>query len=54
MDLIGPIQNYIYSNKYFLIIVDENSRFGCTLFIKSKYETFYHFFSWPKKIKKPI
>jgi len=43
MDLIGPIQNSLYDNKYILNILDDHSRFGWTLFMKSKSETFYHF-----------
>jgi len=51
MDLIGPIQNSIYDNKYILTILDDHSRFGWTLFMKSKSETFYHFHNWFNKIK---
>jgi len=51
MDLIGPIQNSLYDNKYILNILDDHSRFGWTLFMKSKSETFYHFHNWFNKIK---
>jgi len=51
MDLIGPIQNSIYDNKYILTILDDHSRFGWTLFMKSKSETFYHFHNWFNKKK---
>ena len=50
-NLIGPIQNSIYGNKYILIILDDHSRFGWTLFMKSKSDTFYHFHNWFNKIK---
>ena len=51
MDLIGPIQNSLYDNKYILTILDDHSRFGWTLFMKSKSETFDHFHNWFNKIK---
>ena len=28
MDLVGPITEFIYGNKYFLSILDDYSRFG--------------------------
>jgi len=54
MDLIGPIQNSICGNKYILTIMDDHSRFGWTIFMKSKSETFYHFHNWFNEIKNPF
>jgi len=51
MDLIGPIHNSLYDNKYILTFLDDHSRFGWTLTMKSKSETFYHFHNWFNEIK---
>jgi len=51
MDLIGPVQDSIYGNKYILTILDDNSRYGWTLFLKNKSETFNFFYNWFNKIK---
>ncbi|KAG4101393.1 hypothetical protein H8356DRAFT_1364740 [Neocallimastix lanati (nom. inval.)] len=44
MDLIGPIQNSLYDNKYILTISDNNSRFGWTIYeeIQHQFTVSYH------------
>jgi len=51
MDLVGPITESIYGNKYFLSILDDYSRFGWVLFLKNKSETFSAFSIWFTKMK---
>jgi len=51
MDLIGPITESLYNNKYILSILDDHSRYGWILFIKNKSDTFETFYNWFSKIK---
>ena len=51
MDLIGPITESLYNNKYILSILDDHSRYGWVLFIKNKSDIFETFYNWFSKIK---
>jgi len=51
MDLIGPIQESVHGNKYILTILDDYSRYGWTLFLQNKSDTFNTFHNWYLKIK---
>jgi len=51
MDLVGPIPESIYGNKYFFTILDDFSRYGWVLFLKSKDETFSAFHNWFNNVK---
>jgi len=51
MDLIGPITESLYNNKYILSILDDHSRYGWVLFITNKSDTFETFYNWFSKIK---
>jgi len=51
MDLVGPITESIYCNKYFFSILDDYSRFGWVHFLKNKSETFSEFSIWFSKMK---
>eukprot|EP00833_Pecoramyces_ruminatium_P011250 jgi/Orpsp1_1/1185282/evm.model.c7180000093072.1 len=51
MDLIGPIPNSIYNNKYILTILDDYSRYGWVIPLKSKSDTFNCFYNWFLQIK---
>ena len=51
MDLIGPITESLYNNKYILSILNDNSRYGWVLFIKNKSDIFETFYNWFSKIK---
>eukprot|EP00833_Pecoramyces_ruminatium_P006363 jgi/Orpsp1_1/1180395/evm.model.c7180000073227.1 len=51
LDLIGPIEESIYGNKFILTILDDFSRYGWTLFLKDKSETFNSFHLWYLKFK---
>jgi len=46
MDLVGPIDESIQGNKYFLTILDDYSRFGWIYFMKNKSHTFEKFKMW--------
>lgn len=50
MDLISPITESLYNNKYILSILDDHSRYGQVLFIKNKNDTFETFYNWFSKI----
>ena len=51
MDLVGPVVESIHSNKYFLSILDDYSRFGWVLFIQNKSDIFEKFTLWVKSIE---
>ena len=51
MDLIGPLPDSFYGNKYIISILDDHSRYVWTLFIKNKSETFSSFYNWFIQIK---
>jgi len=51
MDLIGPLPDSTYGNKYLLTILDDFSRYGWTLFIKNKSDTFSEFYNWFTNVK---
>jgi len=40
MDLVGPIIELLYGNKYLFTILDDYSCYGWTMFLKSKSATF--------------
>jgi len=46
MDTVVISNKSIYGNKYFVSILDDNTRFGLILFIKSKADIFNAFHSW--------
>jgi len=50
MDLVGPINESLFSNKYFLTILDDFSRFGWVFFLESKNDAFDIFLVWAKII----
>ncbi len=52
LDLIGPIDESIYGNKYILTIMDDFSRYGWVIFLPNKYETFNSFHQWNLKSEK--
>eukprot|EP00833_Pecoramyces_ruminatium_P004671 jgi/Orpsp1_1/1178703/evm.model.c7180000066417.1 len=51
MDLVGPVDESIHGNKYFLTILDDYSRYGWVLFLENKSETFDKFYQWLKEIE---
>jgi len=51
MDLVSSSEPSIYGNKYFLSILDDYSRYGWVIFLKSKADTFDAFIIWYKRIK---
>ena len=51
LDLIGPITESLYGNKYVLTVLDDNSRYNWTFFLKNKSDTFESFRYWTKIIK---
>jgi len=51
MNLISLIQNSIHEHKYILTILDDYSRYGWVIFLKSKSDTFNRFQNWFLKIK---
>ena len=51
MDLVGPVDESIHGNKYFLTILDDFSRYGWVLFLENKGDTFDKFYNWSKEIK---
>eukprot|EP00833_Pecoramyces_ruminatium_P003860 jgi/Orpsp1_1/1177892/evm.model.c7180000063232.1 len=51
MDLVGPLPESIHKNKYFFTLLDDYSRFGWVLFLKSKSDTFSTFHKWFINIK---
>jgi len=51
MDLVGPLPESLYGNKYLFTILDDYSRYGWTLFLKSKSDTFNSFYNWFLSIK---
>jgi len=50
LDLIGPITESIYGNKYVLTILDDYSRYNWVLFMKNKSDTFDNFIVWYNNI----
>ena len=44
MDLIGPIQNSIYEHMYIFTILDDYSRYGWVIFLKSKSDNYSNCF----------
>jgi len=50
MDLVGPITDSLYGNKYFLTILDDYSRFTWVYFMKNKSQTFNLFCTWYNQI----
>ena len=51
MDLVGPLPESMYGNKYFFTILDDYSRYKWVLFLKSKDSTFATFYKWFINIK---
>ena len=51
MDTVTISDYSLYNNKYFLSILDDYSRFGWIIFLKSKSEVFPTFSTWYNKIK---
>jgi len=51
VDLVGPIPESIYGNRYFFTILDDYSRYGWVIFLKNKSDTFQSFYTWFNKIK---
>jgi len=55
MDLCGPMRDTSREGKrYVLVIVDDYSRFTCTLFLASKDETFEKFLVFLKRAEKKV
>lgn len=51
MDTVSSPDTSIYGNKYFLTILDDYTRYGWVIFIKSKGDVFDAFSTWHKRIK---
>jgi len=51
MDLVGPITESLYGNKYILTILDDFTRFNWVYFIKNKSDTYNSFKIWYNMIK---
>ena len=51
MDLVGPVEESIHLNRYFLTILDDFSRFGWVLFLQSKADIFDKFSLWIRSIE---
>jgi len=51
MDLVGPTDESIHNNKYFISILDDFYRFGWVIFIQNKSDTFEKFYQWNKMIE---
>ena len=51
MDTVTIKNESLYGNKYFISILDDYTRYGWVLFIKSKDEVFENFLNWYKIIK---
>jgi len=51
VDLVGPIPESIYGNRYFFTVLDDYSRYGWVIFLKNKSDTFQSFYNWFNKIK---
>jgi len=51
MDLVGPIDESIHNNMYFISILDDFSRFRWVIFIQNKSDTFEKFYHWTKMIE---
>lgn len=51
LDLVGPLPESIYGNKYFFTILDDYSRYGWVLFLKGKDQTFSTFYKWFNNVK---
>ena len=51
MDTVFINNTSLYDNKFFVSILDDYTRFGWVLFIKSKDQVFDAFLSWYKNIK---
>jgi len=43
LDIVGPVQESLHGNKYFLTILDDYSRFGWVYFLEGKNDTFNKF-----------
>jgi len=58
LDIVGPVQESLHGNKYFLTILDDYSRFGWVYFLEGKNDTFNKFHIWTNEIyniyNKPI
>ena len=53
MDLCGPMRvQSIYGNRYFMVIVDDYSRFTWVIFLSSKDEAFDEFVTFAKRVQK--
>lgn len=50
IDLIGPIPESIYGNKYVLTILDDHTRYNWVLFMKNKSDTYEKFKAWHSNI----
>ena len=51
MDLVGPVDESIHSNRYFLTILDDHSRFGWVIFLQNKSDVFDKFLLWTKSVE---
>ena len=51
IDLIGPITESIYGNKYVLTILDDFTHYNWVIFMKNKSDTFINFSNWHNYIK---
>jgi len=51
MDLVGPITESLYGNKYILTILDDYTRFNWAYFMPNKSDTYDCFITWYNKIK---
>jgi len=49
VDLVGPIDQSIYGNKYILTILDDYSRYNWALFLQTKAETPFKLHKWLKQ-----
>jgi len=50
LDFVGPVTPSINNNKYFLIILDDYSRYGWVIFTENKNDVFNKFIIWYNKI----
>ena len=51
MDLVGPVEESIHLNRYFLTILDDFSRFGWVIFLQNKSDVFDKFLPWIKSVE---
>lgn len=51
MDLVGPITESLYGNKYILTILDDFTRYNWVYLLKNKSDTFSCFVNWYNLIK---